>query len=238
MGASPCSRRPEEKTHVIDTEDVERRIRHTMKALADIPIVDRGPLPGEPRATRIRGSDRHWLVNVLVVGLVLGIVAVAVAFGPLRSRRTGPISQSPSSAHPPQVKIPKGWKTYTYKKAEISVPESWTTSPCPDSSATGRLILGTQPIIFCPESAYRGTATVTLSVPSAAAIALARKDRATCGTTRVNGLVVWASRCAIPGNFDDYIQWIFPSLGIEAVSTSAFDSDGQRGRVLHTIRRR
>ena len=181
--------------------------------------------------------DRYRQARLQPVPPVAAVVAIALVFGPFRSGMSG-VPSTTSQTHPSSpVSVPKGWKTYSYKKAQISVPGSWTTSPCPGSSATGRLILGTQPIIFCTYSRYRGTATVTLSVPNPAAVASARKNR-TCGPLKVNRLVVVVTCAAIPGNFDNYTQWIIPSLGVQAVSTSAFDSDGVASRVLHTIRRR
>ena len=116
------------------------------------------------------------------------------------------------------------------------MPGTWTTNPCPGASATGRLILGTQPAFHCPAVSYQITASVTLSVPSAADMALAKRN-GSC-PLKVNQLAVLVSCAAIPGNFDNYIQWIIPSLGVEAVSTSSFDSYGVASRVLHTIRRR
>jgi hypothetical protein len=216
--------------------DIEERLRASLQTRARTFALAN---PDEPPRDLIRSRPqphRHSAVtHVLVVAAVAAaVVGLALVFGPFRSGMSGVPSSTPGAHPSPSSSIPKGWKTYTYKEAEISVPGSWTTRPCPDSSATGRLILGTQPIVNCPLSGYRGTATVTLSVPSPAAVALARNKG--CGPFKVNRLVVLVSGCAIPGNFDDFIEWIFPSLGIEAVSTSAFDSDGIATRVLHTIR--
>jgi hypothetical protein len=220
--------------------DIEERLRTSLQARArSFVLANPDEPPGELIRSHPRQRRRSAITHLLVVAAVAAVVALTLVFGPFRLGMSGVPSTTPG-AHPSSpVSVPKGWKTYSYKEAQISVPGSWTTSPCPGSSATGRLILGTQPIIFCTYSRYRGTATVTLSVPSPAAVALAlAKKNRTCGPLKVNRLVVLVSCAAIPGNFDNYTQWIIPSLGVQAVSTSAFDSDGVASRVLHTIRRR
>ena len=52
------------------------------------------------------------------------------------------------------VAIPRGWRTYSYASALISVPADWAVErndPCPHSVATGLLVLGSPPGYDCPE---------------------------------------------------------------------------------------
>ena len=218
--------------------DIEERLRVSLQARAStFVLANPDEPPGELIRLRPRQRRHSTITHVLVVAAVAAVVALALVFGPFRSGVSGVPSTTPW-AHPSSpVSVPKGWKTYSYKKAQISVPGTWTTNPCPGASATGRLILGTQPAVHCPAVSYQITASVTLSVPSAAVMALAKKN-GQCRPLKVNQLAVLVSCAAIPGNFDNYTQWIIPSLGVEAVSTSSFDSDGVASRVLHTIRRR
>jgi hypothetical protein len=224
---------------VIDTEEVERRVRATVKALSDIPAPGRGSRVEERKVAARQLSGRTGLINVLVTACVITVVVLALVFGPLQSG--GPRSSlkvQPGHASQSAI-IPKGWKTYVDGKAKISVPRNWSIDTCPTPSAAGTLDLGPSKMA-CSAIDNSNTNSVTLrpSIVSSRQIALSGDF---C-ILDVNRLTVFLSPCI--SHKPDGSLWIVPSLGISA---SAFQKgSGSVGpltvslvnRVLGTIRRR
>jgi hypothetical protein len=138
----------------------------------------------------------------------------------------------------PTVSVPTGWKTFTYGKAKISVPPSWTVvthDGCANSSAPGVLALGApSSLANCPMGA-NSIVVSSLSQGDQQAISL-------CPTIRVNGLTVHVLPCST-SNAPGIVQYLIPALGIEAVGTgtngepvSGTGTDSVVGQVLHTLR--
>ena len=102
---------------------------------------------GDPAELRAKAGPR--VLSRLDIKIVLAFAAAAIlvvaliASGPLRPGSNG-LNQTTGS----KVKtiLPRGWKSYTYRQARISVPGGWAVlrpGGCPDrSEPTGLLILG------------------------------------------------------------------------------------------------
>jgi len=225
---------------VIDTEEAERRIRATVKALSDIAAPERNSLVPRQRASaRFQLSGRTGLMSALVVTCVAAVVVLALVFGPLGSEGLRSSSKG-LSAHPRASALtPKGWKTYAYGKVAISVPSNWSIDTCPTPSAAGTLDL--EPLkMACSDIDNSDTNTVTLR-PATVSLRQIEQDGNYC-IVKVNRLTVALSPCT--SSRGDGSLWIIPSVGISA---SAFEKgSGPVGfltvspvnRVLRTIRRR
>jgi hypothetical protein len=120
------------------------------------------------------------------------------------------------------VAIPKGWKSYTYSGATISVPKNWTVehnTSCPLSTSSGDLLLGIPKVLMhCPS--YSASELVELNHPTT--------TRAQSGSfIKVNGLPV-----VVMGSPADYMVWSVPSLGIDITA------QGPKAlQILQTLRR-
>lgn len=138
----------------------------------------------------------------------------------------------------PSVSIPIGWKTYSYGKAKISVPPSWTIASqggCANGSAAGVLALGApKSLRNCPEGA-NSIVVSGLSSGDAQGLSL-------CPAVRMNELTVHILPCGASSD-RGIVQYLVPSLGIEAVGTGSSSENvtgtGTNtvvGRALHTLR--
>jgi hypothetical protein len=143
-----------------------------------------------------------------------------------------------SSPLPPSV--PRGWKSYTYGEATISVPSDWivvTSYACPKPKEPGTLFLGPSenPDEVCP--------MYSLSVNSVTIAPVSLQPGDACTRTgEVNGLMVEITPCG-SGDATSSTVWTVPSLGIQAVATQAEGGSVGSGsstvveRVLHTLRK-
>ena len=97
--------------------DIEERLRLSLQARARMFVLaNPDEPPGEP--IRLRPRQRRHSAVLLVAG-VAAVVALALVFGPLRSGMSGVASTTPRAHSSSPVSVPKGWKTYSYKKARI-----------------------------------------------------------------------------------------------------------------------
>jgi hypothetical protein len=121
------------------------------------------------------------------------------------------------------VTVPKGWKSYTYRNATISVPPTWAVthlSTCPSPTEAGLLTLGSGGVALnCPNETTPLRFVTITNLPSTSSPSPA--------TTMVNGVAV-SVRFGSPST----AVWNIPSLGVQ-VAASAPDAN----RILHTIRR-
>jgi hypothetical protein len=120
------------------------------------------------------------------------------------------------------VTVPKGWKTYTYGKAAISVPGDWAVtynSACPNTTAAGILLLGSS-TVGCVVYHYSPTSVAVTKIQASA-------ENALTNPTMVNGTVVY-----VQFGSPSRIVWVIPALDV-VVAASAPDAN----RILHTIRR-
>jgi hypothetical protein len=138
----------------------------------------------------------------------------------------------------PAASVPIGWKTYTYGKAKISVPASWTvvsSKGCTEGSAPGVLALGApRSLADCPVGA---NSIVVSYLPPGDAQAMSL-----CPAIKVNGLSVHVLPCT-HSTKRGIVQYLVPALGIEAVGTGTSGEDVARtgsdnivGQALHTLR--
>ncbi len=140
------------------------------------------------------------------------------------------------------ITVPRGWKTYTYGKAEISVPGDWVvhrTYPCVDRPAPGTLELGRPIVLSSCQAIFRDATTVTLSPIPAGSINRSFE----CPPREMNGQQVYVGPCTT-SNPAGIVEYLIPALGVEAVGTgdSKENVTGPGaatvvGRVLHTLRR-
>lgn len=185
-------------------------------------------------AARI-GNDQ-MSIRRSATAVALALIAATVGAG---CSTTSSGRASPSST----VAVPRGWKTYTYGKAQISVPSAWaviTNYACPGSGSTGTLYLGPPkgpPYASCPADVGQAN-SVTLTPLPAGAI-----DQAQCAI-KVNGLGVYVGPCTT-SDPAGLVWYDIPSLGIRAqgMGGSGEDVTGpgtgtEVGRVLHTLRHR
>jgi hypothetical protein len=167
------------------------------------------------------------VASLVIASSLLGTCFSAIASATMRT------------SHP--ASVPRGWKTYTYGKAIISVPSDWAVErnhACPVRSAPGTLNLGTpKRPSECPAPEYLDANTVRLSplLPS--------DLLESCPTISVNGLRVHVGPCGSsdPGGL---VYYVIPSLGVQAVGTGTNNENVTGpgtgtvvGRVLHTLRR-
>jgi hypothetical protein len=142
--------------------------------------------------------------------------------------------------------IPKGWKTYTYRSAVISVPRSWVVRhanySCGDTTLPGSGTLFLLPPAtsdVCVRSAFN-TDSVSLSrLPTGDTYI-----QPSCPPVTVNRLTTYIGPCT-SSNAAGITVWSVPALGIEAIGTGTASENvtgGGKGtivgRVLHTLRRR
>ena len=167
-----------------------------------------------------------WIpsVGVLVSGtgpMASRIMRTVRAAGPSAiSRPTGPGGQVQSANH---VLIPKGWRSYTYSGAVISVPESWTVehnTNCPLTTASGALLLGFPKVLMNCPSYPISLGLVELYHPT-------QVDTPKSRHIEVNGVAVEVVRAS-----PSYTVWSVPSLGIDITGVGS-----EAVRILHTVRR-
>ena len=138
--------------------------------------------------------------------------------------------------------MPRGWKTYTYGEAEISVPGDWVvhqTYPCLDRAAPGTLELGRPVVLSNCQAILRDATTVTLSPIPTGAI----NRSSVCPPREMNGQQVYVGPCTT-SNPAGIVEYLMPALGVEAVGTGRNNENVTGpgattvvGRVLHTLRR-
>jgi hypothetical protein len=154
-------------------------------------------------------------------------------------------STSGSAGAPPSstIAVPHGWKTYTYGKAQISVPSNWavmTNYPCPGSRSTGTLYLGPPkgpPYASCPADVGQANSVTLTPLPAGAL------DQSQCAI-KMNGLRVYVGPCST-SDAAGIVFYDIPSLGLRAdgMGGSGENVTGPGtgtvvGQVLHTLRRR
>ena len=157
------------------------------------------------------------ITGTVVVGLttILGLCGTSMA-------ETSNRTSSETS-----VSIPKGWKTYTYHKATISVPVSWVVEHnknCPDSSA-GVLLLGFPRVLAnCQEIPASASIVSIVSIPKSQESGILKSMG---GPMIVNDLHVYSDfGCPATGT------WYAPSIGVEISASGPYSN-----RILHTIRK-
>jgi hypothetical protein len=142
--------------------------------------------------------------------------------------------------------IPKGWKTYTYGEAAISVPRSWVVRhgyySCASStfSASGTLFLLPKSISdVCVRSPFNTRSVAISPLPTGSAY-----EQPSCPPVNVNGLTTYVGPCT-SSNPAGTTVWSVPALGIQAAGTGKASENvtGSKngsvvGRVLRTLRRR
>jgi hypothetical protein len=219
--------------------DIEERLRVALNARAStFALANPDEPPRNPTRSHPRRARHSVITHVLPVAAVAAVVALALAFGPFRAETPVAPSRTPA-AHPPlSVSIPKGWKTYTYQEAAISVPSSWHTNSCPDPSPPGALNLGDAGR-SCSSTPQGGFNYVILSPLSPSFLQTEETYKSTCAT-KVNGLAIDVVACDIAGNLDNSTIWLVPSLGVEVTAlpkvSAGTNSSGLMERVLHTLR--
>lgn len=171
---------------------------------------------------------------VISVGIVVLLAAACSA------------STTSSEGPPPRstVAIPDGWKTYTYGKAQISVPSDWAVMShylCAGLSPSGgALFLGPPkggPDCTAPPG--EGDSVAVTTIPTGTA------DQSQC-TIKINGLRVYFGPCG-SSNAAGIVFYDIPSLGIRAEGMAGRAENENVtgpgtgtvvGRVLHTLRPR
>jgi hypothetical protein len=141
--------------------------------------------------------------------------------------------------------VPKGWKTYAYAQATISVPRSWAVRHngyrCTQHpNAPGTLFLLPQSgSDLCVRSTF-DTNSVTIS-PLRAGTAYREPS---CPPAKVNGLTIYVGPCG-SSNTGGITLWSVPALGVQALGTGTASENVTGsgngtviGRILHTLRRR
>jgi hypothetical protein len=167
--------------------------------------------------------------------LIAAILLIAVILGAACSLTT--TTTGTSATH----LVPRGWKTYTYGRARISVPNDWavvTNYNCPGSHPLGVLYLGPpqDPSASCPFSGSQNSVTVT-SIASGATY-----QSPLCSQIRVNGVRVFVGPCGSSNPGGLVIYWV-PALGVEAIGMGIISENVTGpgtgtivGQVLHTLR--
>ncbi len=122
------------------------------------------------------------------------------------------------------VDIPKGWASYSYSGATVSVPRTWTVehnTNCPITTGSGALLLGFPKVLYhCPNySASLGL--VEIYHPTG------QSPQANGAHLKVNGVPV-----EVQTSTPAYTVWAVPTLNI---SITAEGSEALE--ILHTLRR-
>ncbi len=155
-----------------------------------------------------------------VIGQLMGLASLALAL----SACGGSTTTASTGSASPSVSVPKGWTTYSYGKAAISVPSNWEVkhdTNCPNTNAPGALLLGYPKVLeFCPE--YSDVSYVAVfDIPAGSASSSAPQK-----PTMVNGVPVM-----IGFGSPSTIEWTAPSLGVEIIGTGP-----DTNRILHSLR--
>jgi hypothetical protein len=143
------------------------------------------------------------------------------------------------TSHP--ASTPRGWKSYTYREARISVPSNWAVEHnegCPVLSAPGTLQLGPAKGPSSCLPGIRDTNIVSLSPLSASDY-----YALTCPKIEVNGLAIVVGPCT-SSNTAGIVIYAIPALGVQAVGSGVGSENVTGpgtstivGLVLHTLRR-
>jgi hypothetical protein len=126
------------------------------------------------------------------------------------------------------VPVPHQWRTYTYHKAQISIPRGWagvTNYLCAGSASVGMLYLGRPkgpPYASCPSDVGQGDSVTITSLPADTV------DQPQCSFT-MNGLRVHYGPCS-SSNAAGVIFYDIPTLGIRAEGTGG---NNQNVRAWH-----
>jgi len=160
-------------------------------------------------------------------GLV-GLALIAVLSPALGGCSNSGATLRTGTGPPPISVVPKGWKTYEYQGAAISVPPTWTVKHdlnCPNTSGPGALLLGLPAILdHCPEYHYPANVVALSTVGPAT-----ERGPSCQRLIRVNGLSV--TPCGPSSDASADTVWLVPALGIEAMAS------GPRSMaVLRTLR--
>jgi hypothetical protein len=145
----------------------------------------------------------------------MGMAGCSPATGSPTAGRLGgsaPIVSSTTSV-PATVRVPEGWKTYTYGTAAISVPATWQVkrdTNCPNTTAPGALLLGyPKTLQFCPAYQLDTSYVALFSPPGAGSESVGREK-----PELINGVQVY-----VGFGSPTALQWTAPSLGIEITAT-------------------
>jgi hypothetical protein len=173
-------------------------------------------------------------------------IKVVISVGIVVLLGAGCSASTTSSGGPPSrstVAIPDGWKTYTYGKAQISVPGDWAIMSnylCAGLSSSGTLYLGPPkgpPYASCPSDSGQGDSVLVTPMPAGT------NDQSQC-TIKINGLRVYFGPCG-SSNAAGIVFYDIPSLGIRAVGMGGTSENVTGpgtgtvvGQVLHTLRPR
>lgn len=150
-------------------------------------------------------------------------------------------STTATSTTSTSVSVPRGWKTYAFKKVRISVPSNWTVERgdrCPNHSVPGMLRLAppVQGSQQCPATFVNENTVSLRSLPARV------NSTSLCPPIRINGLQVYVGPCAT-SDPAGIVLYSVPLLGVQAEGTGTTQENvtGQGagtvvGRVLHTLR--
>jgi len=138
--------------------------------------------------------------------------------------------------------VPHGWKTYTYGKAQISVPSSWSVTKnyvCTGLNTTGTLYLGPPTgTAFCPLDIKQGGSVTVTSLPGGI-----NGDSPAC-KLRSHELLVYVGPCST-SDAAGIVYFDVPSLGVRALGHGTYnqnvtDPEAKTvvDQVLRSIRRR
>jgi len=174
--------------------------------------------------TAVRWSTRLLrLFATVLVASILGM-ALAACSGSTPSSSSAGTSSTPKSTVP----VPAGWKSYTYEKAEISVPSDWYVghnTNCPDGQAPGSLLLGFPKVLEnCPMIPTGISYVAVTSLPTGDGY---RQPPFAPTPVMVNGVPIYEG-----GGSPGSLVWAAPSLGVQVAG------EGPDTRtILHTLRR-
>lgn len=168
------------------------------------------------------GSRRRWLTPGMGTFIALASLAVVL------SACGGSTTIVTSGATSPSVSIPRGWKTYTYLSAAISVPNNWVVrhgTNCPDGQAPGTLLLGFPKVL-------ENCTLIPASISYVAVTTLPSGNRYRSPPfaptpVMVNGIPIYQG-FGSPGS----LVWAAPTLGVQVAGTGP-----DTLMILHTLRR-
>lgn len=193
------------------------------------PILNRSTKPSAPKhPARRLGAG---LIAVGFLSIVLAACGTTGSASPTTTTRSAATSTD------------RGWKTYVYEQAAISVPANWrvvTDYVCPEPRGPGTLFLGPskQPGELCPAYSLNVDSVTLTTFPEG----ISDPGLTSCTPSKVNGLEVYVGPCS-SSNSSGVTSWVIPALGVDA---QAFQRGGSSvgkdaitvvGRVLHTLRR-
>ena len=173
-------------------------------------------------------ESKTWLVLV-VVTVSAALTGIVVA-GCGKTTETGRSAccAAPLSTRPASDVVPEGWKTATYGKVAISVPDAWEVehdTNCPDAEAPGTLLLGYPKILeSCPDDPS-DLGLVTVVDNRVGSVLGTAKDKEKPGM--INGVPVY-----VGFGSPSELQWSVPLLGVEITGMGPLAP-----RIVSTLRR-